>query len=146
MPAPRIIALAITAALFLAVGACATTRSSPLTGSTLHLQRSADILADDAVNIPQVPGDESSLDINYERDARALAASASDLLNAVEKGASDADVRVAFNRVSRSLHTVRDEVSHSDNQQAHADLRAVTASYREVGQQLGEHPGESPAS
>lgn len=145
MLAARTLTLALTAS-FLALSGCATTRSSPLTRSTLDLQRSADLLADDAVNIPQVPGDEYSAENSYRRDAHELAASVSELRHAVEEGASDTDVRVAFNRVSRSFHAVRDEVHHSDNEQAQSDMRAVTASYRDVEHDLGEHAGEYPAS
>jgi hypothetical protein len=144
MLAARTLTLAIAAASILTVSACATTRS-PLTGSTLELQRSADILADDTANMPQVAGDEYSP--NYVRDAHALAASASDLRHAVEEGAGDTDIKLAFNRVSRNFHAVRDEVHHSDNDQAHADLRRVVEAYRDVEHDLGGYTGEEyPAS
>jgi hypothetical protein len=145
MLAVRTITLAIAAALFLAVGACADLRSS-LTGSTLRLQRSADLLAEDAANVTP-PADDEEYPVNYSRDAHALAADARELRHTVEEGASDTDIKVAFNRVSRSFHAVRDEVDHSDSDRARADLRDVTAAYRDVEHDLGEYSGgEYPAS
>lgn len=57
----------------------------------------------------------------------------------VEGRYADADVQTAFDRVSRSFHAVRDEVEHSDNTQAHADLQAVTEAYVDVEHALNIH-------
>ena len=78
---------------------------------------------------------------DYARDARALARSAHELRVAVEERASDGEVRAAFDRVSRSYHAVRDEVTHSDSRQARQDLVPVTNSYRAVEHELGIRPG-----
>ena len=48
---------------------------------------------------------------------------------------------MAFNRVSRSFHAVRDEVHHSDSEQARADLRPVADAYYDVEHNLGEYSG-----
>ncbi|MGB6602960.1 MAG: hypothetical protein WA747_15685 [Steroidobacteraceae bacterium] len=144
MFAARTLMLGTAAALFLGLSACATTRSA-LTGSTLDLQHSANTLAEDASNLPP-PADEGyAVDVNYARDAHELAESARELRHTVQEGGSDADVRMAFNRVSRSFHAVRDEVHHSDSERARADLRPVEAAYDDVQHDLGEYSGY-PAS
>jgi hypothetical protein len=141
MLAARTLMLATAAAVLLAIGACADTRSA-LTGSTLQLQHSANLLAEDAASMPRPSDDEDyPVDVNYARDAHALADSARELRHAVEDGGSDRDIRVAFNRVSRSFHAVRDEVHHSDSEQARTDLRPVAAAYYDVEHSLGEYSG-----
>lgn len=72
----------------------------------------------------------------YERDTHALAVDAQALRRVVEEGSSDADVRIAFDRVSRSYHAVRDEVEHSDSREARADLQPVTDDYADVERAL----------
>jgi hypothetical protein len=140
MFAARTIMLATAAALLLAVGACVDTRSS-LTGSTLQLQHNADLLAEDAANLPPGPDEEYPVAVNYARDAHELALNARDLRHAVEEGASDTDIRVAFDRLSRSFHAVRDEVDHSASDRAHADLRPVALAYHDVAHDLGRYSG-----
>ncbi|HEY0767821.1 MAG TPA: hypothetical protein VGD47_07670, partial [Steroidobacteraceae bacterium] len=53
---------------------------------------------------------------------------------------ADADVRAAFERVSRSYHLVRDEVDRSASRVARADLRPVTESYLDVERAMGGYP------
>ena len=55
-------------------------------------------------------------------DARTLARDAHELRVTVEARTSDSEVRAAFDRVRRSYHTVRDEVTHSDSRMAQRDL------------------------
>ena len=141
MLAARTIMLATTGALLLTVGACADTRTSRLTGSTLELQHSADMLAEDAANLPPAPDEEYPVAVNYARDAHELALNARDLRHAVQEGGSDTDVRVAFDRLSRSFHAVRDEVDHSASDRAHADLRPVAVAYHDVAHDLGRYSG-----
>lgn len=139
MLAARITLLTITSALLLTLGACADLRGE-LTGSTLRLQHSAEALAEDTANLPPA-SDEDYPSSNTARDAHELAADARELRHAVEEHAGDTDVRVAFDRVSRSFHAVRDEVHHSDSDRARDDLRSVTDAYRDVQHDLGEYSG-----
>jgi hypothetical protein len=131
--------LTIGSALLLTAGACADLRSQ-VTGSTLRLQHSADLLAEDTGALP--PASDEDYPVTYlARDAHALAVDTRDLRHAVEEGASDTDVRVAFDRVSRSFHAVRDEVHHSDSERAREDLRSVADAYHDVEHDLGEYTG-----
>jgi len=77
----------------------------------------------------------------YARDAAALARGAHELRVALDEGASDSEVHAAFDRVSRSYHAVRDEVTHSDSLQARRDFGPVTDSYRAIAHELGVHVG-----
>jgi hypothetical protein len=145
MLAARITLLTTASALLLTLGACADLHGQ-LSSSTLRLQHSADVLAEDTADLPP-PADEEDYPANTTaRDAHALAADARELRHVVEEGAGDADVRVAFDRVSRSFHAVRDEVHHSDSERAREDLRSVGDAYRDVEHDLGEYSGRYPAS
>jgi hypothetical protein len=125
----------VVAGALLGLAGCASTRAD-VTGAADNLQYSANTLARDARD-DAVHSDHAPL---YERDARALADSAQDLRSAIEARAGDADVRVAFDHVSRSYHAVRDEVAHSADLQAQRDFGAVTDSYRHLEHDLGVHP------
>ena len=83
--------------------------------------------------------DDSRYSYEYARDATALARNAHELRVAVDQGADAGEVRAAFDRVSRSYHAVRDEVSHSDSLQARRDFAPVTDSYRAIEHELGIH-------
>jgi hypothetical protein len=93
-----------------------------------------DDLADETADYPRYAHE-------YARDARALARNAHDLRVALEERASASEVRAAFARVSRSYQAVRDEVTHSDSDQARRDFGPVTASYREIEHELGISAG-----
>jgi len=93
-----------------------------------------DGLAEETADYPRYAHD-------YAREARALARNAHDLRVALEERASASEVRAAFARVSRSYQAVRDEVTHSDSDQARRDFGPVTASYREIEHELGISPG-----
>lgn len=141
MLAARNLMLTVATALLLAAGGCVTTRGS-VASSTLDLQRSAEQLADDAANVPPPPDADYAVSPNYARDAHALAASARELRHTVEDGGTDSDVRLAFNRVSRDYHAVRDEVRDSGSLQVRHDFRSVNDSYRDVAHDLGAYRGE----
>jgi hypothetical protein len=145
MLAARITLLTTASALLLTLGACADLHGQ-LSSSTLRLQHSADTLAEDTANAPAA-SDEDYPASSTARDAHALAADARELRHAVEEGSDDRDVRVAFDRVSRSFHAVRDEVHHSDSERARDDLSSVTDAYRDVEHDLGRYTDEDhPAS
>lgn len=125
----------IVSGALLGLGACASTRGN-LTGAADNLEFNANTLVRDAHD------DSARTDYRptYGRDARSLADSAHDLRRTVDERASDAEVRVAFDHVSRSYHAVRDEVAHSGDLQAQRDFGAVTDSYRRVEHDLGVYP------
>jgi hypothetical protein len=141
-------------ALVLTLSACATTRTPTVTSSTERLEHNANLLARDAggapvtyADAPATPAEDApagaasagSYPTVYARDARVLAVDARDLRHVVEGRYSDTDVQTAFDRVSRSYHAVRDEVEHSDNSQARADMQAVTEAYVDVEHSLNIH-------
>jgi len=127
-------ALLVSGAL-LGLGGCASTRAN-LSNAADNLEFNANTLVRDAHD------DAARTDYRatYARDARVLADSAHDLRRTVDERASDADLRVAFDHVSRSYHAVRDEVAHSGDLQAQRDFGAVTDSYRQLEHDLGIYP------
>lgn len=122
----------IVSGAMLGLAGCASTRGN-VNNAADNLQYNANTLVRDAQD-DAVRRDHAPL---YERDARALADNARDLRTAVDERASDADVRVAFDHVSRSYHAVRDEVADSGDLQAQRDFSTVTESYRHLEQDLG---------
>jgi hypothetical protein len=130
-------AAALTASLLLALGGCVTTRSGLITSAD-RLEHGAHLLADDAR--------EADYPVGYVHDVHLLADDAREFRHTVEaSGASDADIRVSFERLSRSYHVVRDEVEHSDSRTARDDLQPVTDSYLDIEQQLGGYPARHAA-
>jgi hypothetical protein len=122
----------MVAGALLGFAGCVSTRGN-ITNAADKLEYQANTLAHDAQdNAAQT--DRRPL---YERDARALADSAHDLRTTIAERGGDADVRVAFDHVSRSYHAVRDEVAHSGDLQAQRDFGAVTDSYRHLEHALG---------
>src|SRR5215469_15071127 len=111
----------ILSGALLGLGACASTRGN-LTNAADNLEFNSNTLVrdahDDAARTEYRP--------TYGRDARALADSAHELRRTIDERAGDADVRAAFDHVSRSYHAVRDEVAHSGDLQAQRDFGAVT--------------------
>jgi hypothetical protein len=125
----------IVSGALLGLGACASTHGS-LTGAAENLEFNANTLVRDAHD------DSARTDYQptYGHDARSLADGAHDLRRTIDERASDAEVRVAFDHVSRSYHAVRDEVAHSGDLQAQRDFGAVTDSYRRIERDLGVYP------
>jgi hypothetical protein len=127
---------AIAALAVLGLVGCVETRSS-LTGSADRLEHSANALARDAAETPT--GSEYST--TYSRDARQLADDAHAFRHIAEdRDARDADVRIAFKRVSQSYHLLRDDVERTESRELHADLRPVTDAYLDVERQMGGYP------
>jgi hypothetical protein len=131
----KAVTAAIVSAALLGLAGCASTRGN-VNNAADNLEYNANTLArdaqDDAARTDRAP--------LYERDARALADDARALRSAVDERGGDADVRVAFDHVSRSYHAVRDEVAHSGDLQAQRDFAAVTDSYRRLERDLGVYP------
>ncbi len=135
-------------ALTLILCGCVDVRGS-LSSATERLEHNANALAGDAGYAPpatQVPEEDATTTRGapatadaFARDAHALAQDARDLRHTVEGRYSDTDVKVAFDRVSRSYHAVRDEVEHSDSRTARDDMRPVTDAYVDVEHALNRY-------
>ena len=70
---------------------------------------------------------------SYERDARALAEEARDFRQTLsDRRADERDVREAFQDLSRSYHSARDEVERSRSREADRDFASVTEAYLDV--------------
>ena len=119
---------------------CADTRAA-LGSSTERLEHSTSMMARDAANSPGAYAPTPPVDDTdrpypvadaYTRDTHVLAVDAHELRRAVYTGASDTDIKTAFDRVSRSFHAVRDEVEHSDSRDARRDLAPVSDDYAGV--------------
>jgi hypothetical protein len=119
---------------------CATTRSD-LTSAADELEHSTNTLARDTRDEPS-ERDYRTPDV---RDVRALADDAHEFRRTVDDPAAvDRDVRVAFDRVSRSYHLVRDEVDRSDSRDVRSDFKAVTDAYLDIEHGMDTYP-ERPA-
>ena len=137
----------LLAALALAVLAgCVTNTRANLSNAAQNLEYSANALVHDAGD-EVTRGDERRDETadypryshEYARDAAALARNAHELRIAINEGASDSEVHAVFDRLSRSYHAVRDEISHSDSLQARRDFGPVTDSYHAIAHELGVH-------
>ena len=123
----------LASCLLISASGCVTTTRSNMATSADRLEHNTIALADDARSA-DYPSD-------YVHDVRALAEDARDFRHTVEDHRStDGDVRVAFERLSRSYHAVRDEVEHSDSRTARSDLQPVTDSYLDIEREMGGYP------
>jgi len=124
--------IALTSIL-LTLGACVTTRNS-LSTSAERLEENADTLA-------RTVHEESSdgrVVGGYAHDSRILADDAHVFRRASEeRDTTNTDLKLAFERLSRSYHVVRDEVDRSDNPAVHEDLRPVTEAYLDIERDMG---------
>ncbi len=123
--------------MLVALAGCATTQGN-LTSSADRLEHNADALA------REEPRDTRAADYpttGYSRDARELADQAHDFRRTVmDRRADDREVKAAFEHVSRSYHTLRDDVDRSDSRDAQADLKPVTDAYLDVERAMGGYP------
>jgi hypothetical protein len=123
---------AAAACALLGLVGCVSTRSN-LTSSAERLEHNANALARDARDADYPAG--------YVHDAHELADEAREFRHTAEdRSASDTDVKVAFERVSRRYHALRDDVDRSDSRTAQADLKPVTDSYLDVEREMGGYP------
>jgi len=119
-------AAAVIAALTLC--GCATSGGN-LSHSAERLERSTAELR----SYSQRDSDSSS----YTRDAQTLAEEARDFRNVVsDRRSSDADVRDAFDDVSKSYHSMRDEVERTRDRDAERDFQPVTEAYLDVEREM----------
>jgi hypothetical protein len=120
---------AIVAALTLY--GCATTGAN-LSHSAERLERSTAELRSYA----QRDSDSSS----YTRDAQTLAEESRDFRHVVDdRRSSDADVRDAFDDVSKSYHSMRDEVERTHDRDAERDFQPVTEAYLDVEREMRDY-------
>lgn len=125
----------LTAALMaVSLAGCATTPHGGLDHSANRLDENAQAFAQDAQEAPR--GYDQNSD--YTEDSRDFAERAHDFRRTVEDPGSDKrDVRASFDELSRSYHTLRDDVQHSDSDEARHDLQPVTAAYLDVEDDMG---------
>lgn len=136
MVAARSISLTLIGVMLAALAGCATTHGR-LTRSADRLERNASAFASDA----RYASDTVAANSEVSRDARDLADQADEFRHTVnDSRADDRDVQNAFDRLSRSYHTLRDDVDHSGSPQAMADMRPVTQAYLDVEGDMGGYP------
>ena len=126
---------AVVASMMLAgLTGCGSTPRTHLERATHRLEYRSRVLAQEAGALHASP--EVAYPTPYARDALALADGARALRYATEDGV-EADVQMAFDRVSRAYRAVRDEAEHSESLRARDDLQPVTIAYRNVERDLG---------
>jgi hypothetical protein len=125
----------LTASLMaVALAGCATTRHGGLDYSANRLDDNAQAFEQDAEQAPRGYNEDTS----YTEDARDFADRAHEFRRTVEDpGADKHDVRASFDDLSRSYHTLRDDVQRSDSDYARRDLAPVTQAYLDVEDDMG---------
>jgi hypothetical protein len=125
----------LTASLMaVALAGCATTRHGGLDRSADRLDLNAQALAQDAQEAPRGYSENTS----YTEDAQDFADRAHEFHRTVEEqGSDDREVRASFDDLSRSYHTLRDDVEHSGDRDARRDLQPVTRAYLDVEDDMG---------
>lgn len=125
----------LTASLMaVALAGCATTRHGGLDSSADRLDRSAQAFVQDSEEAPHGYSENRG----YTEDARDFADRAHEFRRTVEESSGDKhDVRASFDELSRSYHSLRDDVERSGNEDARHDMRSVTQAYLDVEDDLG---------
>jgi hypothetical protein len=124
---------AVTLVAFL--GGCATSPHG-------NLSRSADRLDDNAAALARHDGGHYGSG-SYSREADELAQEAHDFNRAVKDSRADRrDLQLAFEELSRSYHSLRDDVDRSDSREAQLDLKPVTEAYLDVEREMGGYKAE----
>lgn len=112
-----------------ALAGCATTPHGGLDHSAYRLDQDAQAFAQDSEDAPRGYSEDTS----YTEDARDFADRAHQFHRIVEDSSADSrDVRASFDELSRSYHALRDDVQHSESEDARRDLRPVTHAYLDV--------------
>ena len=124
----------LTASLMaVALAGCATTHGG-LNSSADRLDRNAQAFAQDSADAPHGYAENT----DYSEDARDFADRAHEFRRTVaDEGGDTRDVRASFDDLSRSYHALRDDVEHSDSEDARRDLRPVTQAYLDVEDDMG---------
>lgn len=115
-------------------GGCATTRHGGLDRSADRLDQNAQAFAQDAEEAPHGYSENRG----YTEDARDFADRAHEFHRTVEnEGTDNSDVKASFDELSRSYHSLRDDVERSDDEDARHNLRPVTQAYLDVEDDMG---------
>jgi hypothetical protein len=124
----------MAALVAVSLAGCATTPHGGLDHSANRLDHNATAFAEDSQEAPRGYDE----DANYTEEARDFADRAHEFRRTVEDPSSDKrDVSASFDELSRSYHTLRDDIQHSDSDAARHDLQPVTAAYLDVEDDMG---------
>jgi hypothetical protein len=125
----------LTASLMaVALAGCATTRHGGLDRSADRLDRNAQAFAQDATEAPRGYSENTG----YTEDARDFADRAHEFRRTVEDhGADNRDVRASFDELSRSYHSLRDDVERHGDEEARRNMQPVTQAYLDVEDDMG---------
>lgn len=124
----------VIATLLLTVGllaGCAATGNRTAAAAD-RLGSAADAFAGHTCDEPNVPCTDNS----YVDVARGFSAEALEFRRALEGGVSDRDVLLAYERLWRRYHSLRHEVSRSDDQALQGHWSPVTAAFADVQRQV----------
>ncbi len=134
---PRRIALGIASLALVAAAGCATTSTSQddLTSSANQLANNARLFAR---NTSDAPGPAPS-NTSYSRDAQQLADDAQTFSQTASgKSPDDSDVRAAFDQLSHSYATLRDDMNGIEGSEwIKQNWRVLTQAYNNVARQFG---------
>ena len=118
-----------------ALGGCATTRHGGLDHSAARLDQNAQAFEQDAEAAPRGYSENRS---GYTEDARDFADRAHEFRRTVDDSSADKrDVRASFDALSRSYHSLRDDVERSGDEDARHDMQPVTQAYLDVEDDMG---------
>lgn len=125
----------LTASLMaVALAGCATTRHGGLDRSADRLDQNAHAFAQDAEEAPHRYSEHAG----YTEDARDFADRAHEFHRTIEdESGDDRDVKASFDKLSRSYHSLRDDVEHSGDDEARHNLQPVTQAYLDVEDEMG---------
>jgi len=121
--------IAMSALILVALASCATTRSQMLTSSD-RLERSAAAFAIETRD--------------YFPDASEFADQVRAFRETVDR-AGDREVLSEFEQLWNNYYALRDEVEHSDSQQAKVGFKPVTQAFREVVSDIKGYADSDPA-
>lgn len=117
-----------------ALTGCASTPHGGLDYSANRLDSDAQAFAQNAQEAPRGYNESRS----YAEDAGDFADRAHEFRRTVEDpGADKRDIRASFDDLSRSYHSLRDDVQRSDSDYARRDLGPVTQAYLDVEDDMG---------
>ncbi len=113
----------------MAMAGCATSPHGNLAQSSARLEQNADALSRDR---------DRTASTSYAREADELAQKAHDFRRIVQDSRADRrDVDESFESLSKTYHTLRDDVDRADSREAQLDLKPVTEAYLDVEREMG---------
>lgn len=125
----------MTSLMTVALAGCATTPHGGLDHSADRLDRNAQAFAQDSEEAPRGYSENRT---GYTEDARDFADRAHEFRRTVEdSGADKLDLKASFDELSRSYHTLRDDVERSGDEDARHDMQPVTQAYLDVEDDMG---------